>query len=109
VVGPGFHDRVYAVVADVPAGAITTYGDVAARLGLRSAARQVGYALAALPDGRDDVPWHRVVNARGELSRRSDGAPSKRQSRRLRAEGIEVTREGCVKAFDLRRHVFDGP
>jgi alkylated DNA nucleotide flippase Atl1 len=106
VVGPGFNERVYAVLAGVPAGAVTTYGDVAARLGLRSAARQVGYALAALPDGRDDVPWHRVVNARGALARRSDGAPSGRQRRRLRADGVVVTRAGRVEAFARRRHVF---
>jgi alkylated DNA nucleotide flippase Atl1 len=93
VVGPGFNERVYAVLA-------------AARLGLRSAARQVGYALAALPDGRDDVPWHRVVNARGALARRSDGAPSGRQRRRLRADGVVVTRAGRVEAFARRRHVF---
>jgi methylated-DNA-protein-cysteine methyltransferase-like protein len=106
VVGPGFHVLVYAVVAQVPAGRVTTYGDVAARLGLRTAARQVGYALAALPDGRDDVPWHRVVNAKGELSRRSDGGPSARQRRKLQREGVEVTPDGRVRAFAGRRHVF---
>lgn len=108
VVGPGFHEAVFAVVEQVPAGAVTTYGDVAARLGLRSAARQVGYALAALPAGRDEVPWHRVVNARGELSRRGDGGPSEPQCRRLRAEGVAVTRAGRVSGFAARRHVFGG-
>jgi methylated-DNA-protein-cysteine methyltransferase-like protein len=104
VIGPGFHEQVYRAVSRVPKGRVTTYGDLAASLGLRSAARQVGYALAALPAHRDEVPWHRVVNARGELARRKDGRPSAEQRRRLRAEGIAVSREGRVRDFAARRH-----
>ncbi|MEM7200310.1 MAG: MGMT family protein [Planctomycetota bacterium] len=103
VVGPGFHARVWSAVARVPQGRVTTYGDVAAALGLRAAARQVGYALAALPPDRDDVPWHRVVSARGQLSPRGDGKPSPEQVRRLRREGTVVTRAGTVRDFAARR------
>ena len=108
VVGPGFHERVYATVAEVPSGSVTTYGDVAARLGLASVARQVGYALAALPAGRSDVPWYRVVNARGEVSRRGDGTPSAEQCARLATEGVTLTEAGRVNEFADRRHDF-GP
>jgi methylated-DNA-protein-cysteine methyltransferase-like protein len=103
VVGPGFHERVFAAVAAVPSGRVTTYGDVAAALGLRRAARQVGWALAALPPGRDDVPWHRVVNARGALSRRGGGTPDPAQAARLRAEGLAVDDRGRVVDFAARR------
>ena len=83
VVGEGFHAQVYELVRQVPPGRVTTYGDLGAALGLRSVARQVGWALAALPDDHDDVPWHRVVNAQGQVSRRGDGRPNPLQVRRL--------------------------
>jgi methylated-DNA-protein-cysteine methyltransferase related protein len=44
---------------------------VAAVAGLAGHARQVGYALHALPEG-STVPWHRVINARGEVSARAE-------------------------------------
>lgn len=108
VVGSGFHAQVWEAVRRVPAGRVTTYGDVAGALGLRSVARQVGWALAALPPGTRDVPWHRVVNARGEVSRRADGGPSDEQTERLRAEGVDVDARGRVVGFRARRHAFGG-
>src|SRR5437762_14257581 len=54
-----FYERVYALVARVPAGCVTTYGDLALALGWPRHARLVGYALARCPD---DIPVHRVVN-----------------------------------------------
>lgn len=99
VTGPGFHERVFAVVARVPPGRVTTYGDVAAALGLRSVARQVGYALAALPPERDDVPWHRVVNAKGRISPRGQDGADSVQAARLRAEGVPIDPEGRIAGF----------
>ncbi len=65
--------RIYAVVRRIPRGRVATYGQIAELAGLPGHARQVGYALHALPDGTA-VPWHRVLNARGALSlRRSPG------------------------------------
>ena len=64
----------------------------------RSVARQVGYALHALID--DDVPWHRVINARGEISRRSDPGPEPLQRVMLESEGVVFDEHGRV---DLRR------
>ena len=103
VVGPGFHERVYAVVCRIPPGCVATYGDEAAALGLRSAARQVGYALAALPAARTDVPWHRVVNHAGRISVRADGKPSAKQRRLLAGEGVSVGRSGVVASFRTHR------
>lgn len=76
------YDRIYEIVQKIPAGRVSTYGRVAAEAGLPGHARQVGYALAALPDDHD-VPWHRVVNARGEISERSGGSPLGRIQRVL--------------------------
>ena len=97
VVGPGFHEKVFVLVERVPAGFVTTYGDLATALGLPSAARHVGYALAALPEHRTSVPWHRVVNSRGLLS----AGDRKRQRALLESEGVRV-REGS-KIADFRQ------
>ena len=64
------YQRIYAVVRQIPEGRVATYGQVASLAGLAGQARQVGYALHALPDGTA-VPWHRVVNASGGISLRS--------------------------------------
>jgi methylated-DNA-protein-cysteine methyltransferase-like protein len=106
-VGEGFHAQVWELVQLVPAGSVTTYGDVAAALGLASVARQVGWALAALPADQEDVPWQRVVNAQGQISHRGAGAPSSRQAKRLATEGVQVTEKGRVVDFASKRHDFD--
>ncbi len=99
VVTRGFHERVFTLVARVPAGFVTTYGDVAEALGLRRVARQVGWALAALPAKRKDVPWQRVVNGKGEIS----VVDPTRQARLLRKEGVAVDARGRVRDFAARR------
>lgn len=104
VTGPGFNERVYQVVGRVPFGRVATYGDVAAALGSPTVARHVGFALAALPADRDDVPWHRIVNAKGRVSIRSHGSRSDRQILLLQAEGIEVDTTGRVVDFARLRH-----
>ncbi len=107
VVSEGFHEKVWDVVCSVPSGSVTTFGDIAAALGLRSVARQVGWALAALPPGTEDVPWHRVVNAQGQLSRRADGQPSQEQAQRLAREGLKVSEQGRVLNFAKHRQPLD--
>ncbi|MFK7897431.1 MAG: MGMT family protein [Myxococcota bacterium] len=86
---------VYRVVKRVPKGRVATYGQIAALAGMPGAARQVGWALNALED-EDDVPWHRVINAKGEISRRGDKAFEDFQRALLEAEGIEFGRSGRV-------------
>lgn len=104
IVTPGFRDRVFDVVARIPAGRVASYGDVAAALGDRRVARHVGFALAALPADRADVPWHRVVSSRGRVSRRGDGRPSEEQVYLLTSEGVEVDPEtGRIGSFAARR------
>jgi methylated-DNA-protein-cysteine methyltransferase-like protein len=90
------YERFYEVVRRVPAGRVTTYGTVAREAGLPGRARQVGYAMAALPAG-SDVPWHRVINARGEVSRRAGGRAFEHIQRTL------LEHEGVV--FDGRGRV----
>ncbi len=81
---------IYRLVAQIPPGQVATYGQIASMM-QRCGARQVGYALAAMPDDVD-IPWHRVINARGEISARSGGSGESEQKRRLLAEGVVFNR-----------------
>ena len=84
----GRYESFYAVVRRVPSGRVATYGQVAALAGFPGRARQVGYALAALPDD-SDTPWHRVVNAQGRVSSRPGSPASERiQRAALEREGV---------------------
>jgi len=81
------YDLIYSVVRSIPPGRVATYGQIAALAGLPGHARQVGYALNALPD-EHDVPWHRVINAKGKVSLRAGGGFDDLQRRLLEAEGV---------------------
>lgn len=103
-----FYDAVHALVRRIPEGRVMTYGQVALELGAPAAARAVGYALAWLPPGTD-VPWWRVVNAKGGISLRGRGEEAELQRRLLEAEGVVFGAEGRM---DLRRYRWfpsDGP
>lgn len=82
-------ERIRAVVRDIPAGSVASYGQVAEIAGVPRGARQVGYALRTLP-ARSDVPWQRVVTASGRLAFPPSSASFRRQQRRLRQEGVPV-------------------
>jgi methylated-DNA-protein-cysteine methyltransferase-like protein len=86
-------ERVYRVVRRIPAGRVATYGQVARLAGLGRNARQVGYALHALPERRL-VPWHRVINARGEISLGPSAGSDVTQRLRLEREGVRFDARG---------------
>jgi methylated-DNA-protein-cysteine methyltransferase-like protein len=94
------YQKIYAIVRRIPEGRVATYGQVAELAGLAGHARQVGYALYALPDDHD-VPWQRVVNAKGEVSPRAEPVMEEVQRSLLEAEGIEF---GRGLRLDLARH-----
>jgi len=93
------------VVASIPEGRVATYGQVAALAGYPRAARMAGRALAAL-DGESDLPWHRVVNARGTISRRGEPVVEHVQRLMLEEEGVEL---GAGGRIDLDRFGWDPP
>ena len=78
-----------AVVAEIPAGRVCAYGRIAELAGLPRRARLVGRILAELPAGHD-LPWHRVVRASGQLAFEPGSSGHRRQTRRLRSEGVVV-------------------
>ncbi len=84
-----FDEAVYAVVRRVPPGSVVTYGQVAALVGSPRAARAVGQAMRRCPPG---VPWHRVVNAGGRISRRPNPSGMLSQRLLLVREGVRVRR-----------------
>jgi len=89
------------VVRRIPKGRVATYGQVASLAGLAGHARQVGYALHALPDGTV-VPWHRVVNAAGRISTRATPGGELVQRLLLEKEGIRLDGRGRVPLDQLR-------
>ena len=64
---PEFAAAVYAIVARIPHGRVTTYGRIAQAIGEPRAAREVGWALMNVP-AESDLPCHRVVNREGRLT-----------------------------------------
>lgn len=96
-----FYHDVYEIVRTIPRGLVCTYGQVAVMAGRPGAARQVGWALHSLPDGTD-VPWHRVINAKGGISLRGRMLEAELQQHLLEDEGIEF-RDNHI---DLEQYQF---
>ena len=92
--------RIYAVTRRIPRGRVATYGQVAHLAGLPGRARQVGYALHAMAS-EGPLPWHRVINARGEISRRTRPGADDVQRDCLEREGVAFDAAGRV---DLARY-----
>ena len=93
----------YAIIRGIPTGRVMTYGDVAAYAGRPRQARRVGYALHALNEA--NVPWWRVVNAKGGISVRApDGEADDRQRELLRLEGVEFDLAGRIDLAQYRFH-----
>ncbi|MEE9278982.1 MAG: MGMT family protein [Myxococcota bacterium] len=92
------YERIYRVVRRIPRGRVATYGQVARLAGFSNHARLVGYALHAIE--REDIPWQRVINARGEVSRRGVDGPDELQRELLEDEGVEFDLRGRI---DLSR------
>ncbi|MEO1093416.1 MAG: MGMT family protein [Cyanobacteria bacterium J06638_28] len=96
------YDLIYAVVRQIPYGQVATYGQVAELAGLIGKPRLVGYALYRITEA-DEVPWHRVINAKGEVSKspHRNGSDYLQQSL-LEDEGIEFNAVGKVDLSTYR-------
>ena len=87
------YPAIYGVVRRIPRGRVATYGQVAALAGLAGQPRLVGYALHALPP-ETSVPWHRVINAKGQVSHRAGMGESLTQRMLLVREGLRFDARG---------------
>jgi len=92
------------VVRRIPRGKVASYGQVAGLARLPGRARQVGYAMHALPRGTT-VPWHRVVNALGKVSLRRVPGAEISQRMLLEREGVRFGPSGTI---DFRRYRWHG-
>lgn len=93
-----FREKVYLLMAQVPEGKVTTYGDLAGLAGHANAARIVG-GIAHY--GPTELPWHRLVNRFGGLALAFPGGRDVQQQL-LEAEGTTCT-EHIVDNFEEKR------
>lgn len=99
-----FPQRVYALVKDIPAGAVMTYGQIAHILGSPRAARIVGAAMQRAPEGQN-LPCHRVIYSDGRLCCFEAFGGYDIQRDMLESEGVTFLPSGRV---DLKRHLWPG-
>jgi methylated-DNA-protein-cysteine methyltransferase related protein len=100
------YEAIYELVRQIPVGQVATYGQIGDLLGLYGHARQVGYAMFRVPPD-SDIPWHRVINAQGMVSR----SPLRQGSDEL--QRILLEQEGIVfdaqDRIDLQRYRWSPP
>jgi methylated-DNA-protein-cysteine methyltransferase-like protein len=94
---------IWQMVASIPAGRVATYGQIASLCGYPGYARYVGQTLKQLPKG-SLLPWHRVVNAKGEISFPVDSAGYQQQKQRLEKEGVIFSQH----KIDLKVFAWNG-
>jgi methylated-DNA-protein-cysteine methyltransferase-like protein len=86
---------ILATARSIPAGRVASYGEVAARAGLKGRARMVGRVLGLASD-EAPVPWHRVLKSDGRIAFPLGSDAFKLQARLLRREGVHVSKAGRV-------------
>ncbi len=89
-----YTQQVITVIQEIPTGTVATYGQIARLAGNPRAARQVARILHSMSQ-KYDLPWHRVVNAKGEIVI-GDPETAFTQAALLSEEGIEVSEKGKV-------------
>lgn len=88
--------RIIEAIRSIPYGQVDSYGRIAERAGMPRGARQVVRILSSLSE-KENLPWHRVVNAQLVISLKGEGASV--QQERLAAEGVEVIGGKISKAY----------
>ncbi|MEL7592022.1 MAG: MGMT family protein [Anaerolineaceae bacterium] len=106
---PRLYDLIFAIVRQVPRGRVATYGQVA-RIAGRCSAQMVGFALASLAScserqNFEEVPWQRIINAKGKISPHGFGMGGFIQRQLLEEEGVAFDSEGVI---DLERFGWNG-
>jgi methylated-DNA-protein-cysteine methyltransferase-like protein len=95
-------DLIYQVVREVPRGRVTSYGAIAAYLGMKGGARMVGWAMNA-SHTLADIPAHRVVNRNGVLTGKHFFG-GERMQELLQSEGIQVKNDQIIH---FKEHFWD--
>lgn len=95
-------DGIYEVVRQIPKGRVSTYGSIAAFLGMKGGARMVGWAMNA-SHTLLDFPAHRVVNRHGMLTGKHFFGGDRMQQI-LESEGLKITQDLIL---DFHLHFWD--
>lgn len=111
----GYNRIVWEIVRQIPAGRVSTYGQIASMIpppaGVdpdqyrRLGARWVGSAMRLTPAG-EGIPWQRVINSAGTISLPRGSAGAEEQRALLEMEGVSFTEGGRV---DFRQFGWGGP
>jgi methylated-DNA-protein-cysteine methyltransferase related protein len=88
-------EAIFLALAQIPAGKVITYGNLAKLAGMPNGARLAGRLMCELPAG-SSLPWHRVINSQGKLSLPENSDSYSEQIRRLQKEGIQIN-NGKIK------------
>jgi methylated-DNA-protein-cysteine methyltransferase-like protein len=96
-----FYQRVVGIIKQIPYGKVATYGQIATYAGNPQAARQVAYILHS-SSGKEDLPWHRVINSKGGISLKPR-CGYELQKQLLEKEGVVFDRNDCI---DLQQFLW---
>jgi methylated-DNA-protein-cysteine methyltransferase-like protein len=89
-----FSSRVKTAIKRIPEGKVATYGQIASIAGNYRAARQVAWILHSSSE-KDNLPWHRVINRKGEISLKP-GCGFEKQKQLLQKEGIKFDKKNRI-------------
>ncbi len=98
------YNAIYDIVRLIPKGRVSSYGAIAAAIGMRSGARVVGYAMNHCIGIKPKVPAHRVVNSTGLLTGKHHFSPPERMQQLLEKEGVKVVND---KVQDFANKFWD--
>lgn len=93
-------ETIIAIIKEIPAGKVLTYGEVSLRAGSMHSARLVSYLLHSCSE-KFSLPWHRVINSQGKIS--LTGIIGEEQKQLLLSEGVEI-KNGKI---DLVKYLYD--
>lgn len=97
---PAYREKVYQIVRAIPSGRVMTYGQIAEILGEGYTARTVGYVMHGADS--ENVPWQRVINAKGACSTGRFTMPVDLQQKMLEDEGVEFSEKGVCELETFR-------
>jgi len=83
---------IYTIIANIPAGFVASYGQVATLAGYPQNSRLVGRLLKQMPDD-SVIPWHRVVNSQGKISFPAGSDKYQEQRQKLLLEGVSFKKD----------------
>ncbi|MFX1507782.1 MAG: MGMT family protein [Promethearchaeota archaeon] len=100
-----FTQRVKDIIKKIPTGKVATYGQIATYAGNPRASRQVAWILHS-SSGKDNLPWHRVINSKGRISLPHNGG-YENQKELLEKEGISFDQYGKINFDQYLWQIFE--